>query len=60
MRNDGITHDNYRAALAWFSRTYPARPVSAGTAMDEVYAAIAAGDFAADFGAIKGQAYSGG
>lgn len=29
-------------------------------AMDEVYAAIAAGDFAADFGAIKGQAYSGG
>jgi basic membrane protein A and related proteins len=29
-------------------------------AMDEVYAQIAAGDFAADFGAIKGQAYSGG
>ncbi|MEX0846792.1 MAG: BMP family ABC transporter substrate-binding protein [Ilumatobacteraceae bacterium] len=29
-------------------------------AMDEVYAKIAAGDFAADFGAIKGQAYSGG
>ncbi len=30
------------------------------TAMDDVYASIAAGDFAADFGAIKGQAYSGG
>jgi len=30
------------------------------TAMDDVYAQIAAGDFAADFGAIKGQAYSGG
>lgn len=29
-------------------------------AMDEVYAQIAAGDFAADFGAIKGQAYAGG
>ncbi len=29
-------------------------------AMDDVYASIAAGDFAADFGAIKGQAYSGG
>jgi basic membrane protein A len=29
-------------------------------AMDDVYAQIAAGDFAADFGAIKGQAYSGG
>jgi basic membrane protein A len=29
-------------------------------AMDDVYAKIAAGDFAADFGAIKGQAYSGG
>lgn len=28
-------------------------------AMDEVYAQIANGDFAADFGAIKGQAYSG-
>ncbi len=30
------------------------------SAMDDVYASIAAGDFAADFGAIKGQAYSGG
>ena len=30
------------------------------TAMDEVYAQIAAGDFAEAFGAIKGQAYSGG
>ena len=30
------------------------------TAMDEVYAKIAAGDLAADFGAIKGQAYAGG
>lgn len=30
------------------------------TAMDDLYAKIAAGDFAADFGAIKGQAYSGG
>lgn len=30
------------------------------TAMDEVYAQIANGDFAADFGAIKGQAYGGG
>jgi basic membrane protein A and related proteins len=29
-------------------------------AMDEVYATIAAGDLAGDFGAIKGQAYSGG
>lgn len=29
-------------------------------AMDDVYAKIAAGDFAADFGAIKGQAYAGG
>ena len=29
------------------------------TAMDDVYTQIAAGDFAADFGAIKGQAYSG-
>ena len=29
-------------------------------AMDEVYAQIAAGDFADEFGAIKGQAYSGG
>jgi hypothetical protein len=29
-------------------------------AMDEVYTQIAAGDFAADFGAIKGQAYAGG
>ncbi len=30
------------------------------TAMDDVYAQIAAGDFAEQFGAIKGQAYSGG
>ena len=30
------------------------------TAMDDVYAAIAAGDLAEDFGVIKGQAYSGG
>ncbi len=30
------------------------------TALDDVYAAIAAGDFAADFGAIKGEAYAGG
>jgi basic membrane protein A and related proteins len=30
------------------------------TAMDEVYAQIAAGDFAEAFGGIKGQAYSGG
>ena len=30
------------------------------TAMDDVYASIAAGDLAADFGAIKGQAYAGG
>ena len=30
------------------------------TAMDAVYAKIAAGDLAADFGAIKGKAYSGG
>ncbi|MFN8023471.1 MAG: BMP family ABC transporter substrate-binding protein [Acidimicrobiales bacterium] len=29
-------------------------------AMDDIYAKIAAGDFAGDFGAIKGQAYSGG
>ncbi len=28
-------------------------------AMDDVYAKIAAGDYAADFGAIKGEAYSG-
>ncbi len=29
-------------------------------AMDDVYAQIAAGDFAAQFGEIKGQAYAGG